>query len=229
MPWASGKATVTSANEPVPSVPHETTERKKASMSTQILTSDHVTYNINSSISILSKMLDDPAILQSVCKVADVITDCLGQGNTVAFCGNGGSAAQAQHFATELMGRFLKNRKPYKAICLNSDVAVMTAIANDYGYEQVFARQVEGLLYQWDCLVVLSTSGSSPNCLHALYEANGRNVATVAITGEAGPNNHCQQAARYPIAIPTVGSARIQEATLVIIHALCEIIERRLN
>ena len=220
---------MTSANEPVPSVPHEITGRRKASMSTQIQTKDYVTYNINSSISILSKMLDDPAILQSICKVADVITDCLEQGNTVAFCGNGGSAAQAQHFAAELMGRFLKNRKPYKAICLNSDVAVMTAIANDYDYVMAFARQVEGLLSDGDCIVALSTSGTSRNCIHAIYEANGRDVTTVAITGEAGPNNYCQQAARYSIAIPAVGSARIQEATLVIIHALCEIIESRLN
>jgi len=198
-------------------------------MSTQMQTNDHVTYNINSSISILSKMLDDPAILQSVCKVADVITDCLGQGNTVAFCGNGGSAAQAQHFAAELMGRFLKNRKPYKAICLNSDVAVMTAIANDYTYEDVFSRQVAGLLTEGDCLVALSTSGASFNCEHAILRANTKHVTTVSITGEPDYNNRCWQASKHRIAIPAIGSARIQEATLVIIHALCEIIERRLN
>lgn len=220
---------MTSANEPVPSVPHEITGRKKASMSTQIQTKDYVTYNINSSISILSKMLEDPVLIQSVCTVADVITDCLENGSTVAFCGNGGSAAQAQHFAAELMGRFLKNRKPYNAICINSDVAVMTAIANDYDYEDVFARQVEGLLTKGDCLVALSTSGTSRNCIHALYRASKMSVATVAITREIHSNNRCWQEAKHHIAIPAIGSARIQEATLVIIHALCEIIESRLQ
>ena len=188
-----------------------------------------IEYNLNCHISIMLGILDDKALIQSISNVAEVMVDCLTKGGMIAFCGNGGSASQAQHFAAELMGRFIANRKPYKAIALTADTAVLTTIANDYDFYDIFARQVEGLLCERDCLVILSTSGASPNCIRACYEANRQGITSVAITGEPSPNNICDRNTDHSICIPAVGAARIQEATLVIGHIICGIIEQELQ
>ncbi len=139
-----------------------------------------------------------------------VITASLRCGGMIAFCGNGGSAAQAQHFAAELVGRFLLERPAYQAIALTTDTSILTAVGNDYGFEEVFARQVEGLLKQNDVLVALSTSGNSENCLRAV-RGKLNNLA-----------DHC-------ITVPSYDTPQIQEAHLAIGHALCQVVEQALT
>ena len=150
----------------------------------------------------------------------------LRNGGTVAFCGNGGSAAIAQHLAAELVGRYRVNRKPLPALCFNAS-ASLTAIANDYGFEQVFARQVEAYLQVGDILVAMSTSGKSPNVLRAVEAASKRDVLTIGLTGGWG-SNWLADKADLSICVPSIDTARVQECHLFIGHLWCEEIERRM-
>lgn len=148
----------------------------------------------------------------------------LRNGGTVAFCGNGGSAAIAQHLAAELVGRYRVNRRPLPALCF-SDPAILTAIANDWDFEHVFARQVQAHLGAADVLVAMSTSGVSRNIVWAVRAACGQNVLTIGLTGK-GPNP-VAEAADLAICVPSTDTARIQEAHLFIGHLWCEEVERR--
>lgn len=147
-------------------------------------------------------------------------------GHKLLFAGNGGSAAQCQHLATELVGRFSADRVPYAAIALTTDSSFLTACANDFGYEDVFARQVEALGRPGDVLVALSTRGRSPNLLRALDAARARRIATYALSGaEGGP---LAERADVAIVVPHDDPARVQEAHLFLGHLLCGAIETRL-
>ncbi|HTT03586.1 MAG TPA: SIS domain-containing protein [Steroidobacteraceae bacterium] len=156
-----------------------------------------------------------PAILERVVQAFDT---CLAGGHKILACGNGGSAADAQHLVAELVGRFREERRALPAIALNADTAILTALANDYGYERVFARQIEALAHRGDVLVAISTSGSSRNVVHAAQSARGLGCTVVALTGESGG----QLAAHADLLIraPSSVVARIQEMHTLCIHAI---------
>jgi len=162
--------------------------------------------------------------------LADAVTaigDCLASGGKLLCCGNGGSASDAAHFAGEFVCRFVKDRQAFAAIALGSPAATVTAIANDYGYERVFARQVEAFGRPGDVLVVFTTSGHSPSVVAALEQANAMNLASVALLG--GDGGACKALATHPLVVSsTKVTARIQEAHALLYHTICQMVDERL-
>ncbi len=157
----------------------------------------------------------------------EVMSGAIEAGGKILACGNGGSAADASHFMTELLCRFCDDRRSLPGVALTNDGSFLTATANDYGFDHVFARQVEGLGKPGDVLVGISTSGNSPNVLAAIEAANAAGLQTVALLGRDGGDT--AGAADIEITVAHEVTARIQEAQKVLIHALCEGIERRLG
>jgi D-sedoheptulose 7-phosphate isomerase len=154
-----------------------------------------------------------------VAEVCTAVTEAVKAGNKVLLFGNGGSAADAQHIAAEFVGRFLKERRSLPAIALTTDTSALTAIANDYGYDRVFERQVEGLAIAGDVLIGLSTSGNSPNVIKALLAGKAKGCKTIGFSGRNGGemNNCCD----INIVIPSETTARIQEMHILIGHIVC--------
>ncbi len=165
------------------------------------------------------------AEVRTIIAIADEIIGAMRRGNKVLLLGNGGSAADAQHIAGELAGRFYRERDPLPVIALGSDVSSLTAIANDYGYEAIFSRPLRGLLKKGDVVIALSTSGNSPNVLQAVMEAKSRGALTVAFTGNKGK---LKELADFVLAIPSANSARIQEAYITAGHIICYLVEEAL-
>ena len=161
-----------------------------------------------------------------VLDATSLLASCLKYGHKVLACGNGGSAADACHFATELLCRFEGDRRSLPAISLNADGSFLTAAGNDFGFERVFSRQVDGLGQTGDVLVVFSTSGNSPNVLEALKAAKARKLKTIALLGREG--GEARGLAHVEIIVPGSSTARIQEAHQLIVHLLCALVERRL-
>jgi len=159
-------------------------------------------------------------------RIAASAINTLKAGGKVLTCGNGGSAAAALHLAEELVGRYNRNRRSLPAICLNADPTLLTCIGNDFGFDEVFARQVEGLANRSDLLVCFTTSGNSTNILRALESAKGKSVATVALLGKDG--GRAKGKADLELIVNSSDTARIQEAHTLILHALLERIERQL-
>ena len=155
------------------------------------------------------------------------ITESLTNGRTLFWCGNGGSAADSQHLAAELGGRFKKDRKALRSIALTTNTSVLTCVANDYSYEDIFSRQLQALSRDGDVLVAISTSGTSENVLRALRVAKGLGVTTIALLGKDG--GQAKALADLAIVIPSGCTARIQEAHLLIGHILCDLIEKELG
>jgi D-sedoheptulose 7-phosphate isomerase len=162
-----------------------------------------------------------------IANVASLLIKALDNGNTIFWCGNGGSASDSQHLAGELIGRFKGDRKPLKSISLNSDSAVMTCIVNDYGYEYIFSRQIEALGSKGDVLIGISTSGRSENVNNALRVANENELHTVGLLGKDGGT--ALHEASHTIVIPSKSTARIQEMHITIGHILCDLIEEGLG
>lgn len=160
-------------------------------------------------------------------QISRVFVDCLRQGGKLLTCGNGGSAADAMHLAEELVGRYKGNRPALPALSLNSDPTLITCIANDFGYDIVFARQVEGLATPPDVLVCFSTSGNSPTILAALAAARTRGIRSVALLGKGGGKAKGQ--ADYELIIDSNDSGRVQEAHTLLLHAFLEVIEQELK
>lgn len=160
-------------------------------------------------------------------QAADAIDQCLRAGNKLLICGNGGSAADASHFATELVVRFAKDRRALPAICLTSDSGILTAAGNDYGFDEVFARQVAAFGVTGDVLICLTTSGKSRNLIRALEEAKARKLRTIAFLGRDGGLS--TGIADIDLLVRNDSTARVQEAHQLLLHALCEIIEARLE
>ncbi len=156
-------------------------------------------------------------------RAADVMAETLLGGRKLLACGNGGSAAQAAHLTTEFVCRFDRDRRPYPAICLTTQGGDLTAISNDYQYEQAFARQVDAYGQPGDVLVALSTSGNSPSIVAALHAARAKQVRVIALLGRDG--GQCKGLADVELIVPHSVTARIQEAHLVLVHALCEMVE----
>ena len=161
-----------------------------------------------------------------VTKAADLIVDCLTNGKKILACGNGGSAADAADFCTELACRFVEDRRPYPAINLSQGGSLLTAIGNDYGFEEIFARQVRAFGNAGDVLIAISTSGKSKNIRRAIEEARDRKLKTVALLGRDGGS--AAGIADLDLIVKGDSTARIQEAHKFILHVLCEICEARL-
>jgi D-sedoheptulose 7-phosphate isomerase len=164
--------------------------------------------------------------VRDLSEAAALILKALRGGGRVLIAGNGGSAAVAQHFATELVGRFRRERDAYAALALTADTAILTAIANDYGYEEVFARQVEAYGHFGDVLIAFSTSGESENLVRAARRAMGKGIAVLAITG-ASPNR-LAATAHLAICVPVAETPLAQELHMVVLHVLCDLIESSL-
>ena len=160
-------------------------------------------------------------------QAGQLILTALKSGNKVLLCGNGGSAADAQHIAAELVGRYEKERRSFPAVSLTTDTSALTALSNDYGYEDVFARQVDGLAVSGDVLVAISTSGRSPNVLKAADRARALGCKAIALTGGDGEPlaSRCDLA----VVVPSKRTARVQEAHITIGHLWCEMIDRAIG
>jgi len=163
------------------------------------------------------------AELPQIIAIAETVRERLARGGTIYTCGNGGSAAEAMHFAEELIGRYRSNRPPRRAICLNADATVLTCIANDFGFDQVFARACEAMLTSVDALVVFSTSGNSENIVLALQTAQARGAVTIGLLGKGG--GRCAALCKHAMVIDSSDSAHVQEAHQAVLHMLCESLE----
>lgn len=159
-------------------------------------------------------------------QVARVCADTLKAGNKIMFCGNGGSAADSQHLAAELVGRYKLNRPAMNALALTVDTSILTAVGNDYGYETVFSRQLQGLGRSGDLLVGLSTSGNSQNIVLAMELARRMGVRTVALTGQGG--GEMKTVADFCIAVPSDATNNIQEMHIAVGHLVCELVEQEM-
>ncbi|MFA4858582.1 MAG: D-sedoheptulose 7-phosphate isomerase [Candidatus Margulisiibacteriota bacterium] len=158
---------------------------------------------------------------------AKMIIAAYKNGKKVLICGNGGSAADSQHFAAELLGRFKKNRKALPAIALTTDTSILTAIGNDFGFDLVFERQVEGLAQAGDVVIGISTSGKSKNVIRAIEKAKSLGAKTIALSGGSG-KEALDMAAELAITIPSSDTPRVQEAHITIIHIICGLVEDEL-
>jgi D-sedoheptulose 7-phosphate isomerase len=172
---------------------------------------------------LLEAMAADESLCAATAKVAELCVACLRAGGKVMICGNGGSAADAQHWAGELVGRFQYDRPGLSAVALTTDGSVLTAIGNDYGYDRVFARQVEAIGLTGDVLFALSTSGNSPSVVAALEAARAKKISTVGFTGQDG--GMMASLSDICIRIPSAITPRIQEGHEVLGHAICAMIE----
>jgi D-sedoheptulose 7-phosphate isomerase len=161
-----------------------------------------------------------------VSDAVDMIYSSLASGGQLLIAGNGGSAADAQHIAAELTGRFLRERQAFRALALHGNTSALTAIGNDYGYEFVFARELSAHARKGDVFLAISTSGNSANVLRAIEEARQRSVAVIGLTGESG--GQMRTTCDLCICVPSRSTARIQEMHITIGHAICEILEERL-
>jgi D-sedoheptulose 7-phosphate isomerase len=172
-----------------------------------------------------AELAADASIQSSLEAVVELVEQALANGNKLLFAGNGGSAADCQHMAGEFVSRFMFDRPALPAIALTTDSSILTAIGNDYGYEQVFSRQVQGLARAGDVLFAYSTSGNSPNIVAALQVARGLQVATVGLTGasEGRMNPYCD----HLLQVPSTCVPRIQEGHLLMGHTICEMVEQR--
>jgi D-sedoheptulose 7-phosphate isomerase len=182
--------------------------------------------NIAASIAVKQQLLEDQAFLERIEAVVTVVTDAFNNGHKVWFCGNGGSAADAQHLSAEFSGRFYKNRKALPSEALHCNTSYLTAVANDYSYDLVYARLVEGWCKKGDVLIALSTSGNSANILNAINAAKQLGTTTVGFTGESG--GKMKEGCDYLFNVPSSDTPRIQESHILIGHIICELVEAKI-
>jgi len=181
---------------------------------------------LKESIEVKLSILENKVLLNAIKDIAQLCSQAFCDGNKVLFCGNGGSAADAQHLAAELSGRFYYDRDPLPSEALHVNTSFMTAVANDYSYDEVYARMVKAIGQEGDVLIGLSTSGNSPNVLRAFEEAHSKGMITVGMTGESG--GKMKDLSDYLINVPSTDTPRIQESHITIGHSICEIIETNL-
>jgi len=168
----------------------------------------------------------EESLSDDIVRVIDALAEALGSGGKVLLMGNGGSAADAQHFAAELVGRFLLERKALPAIALSTDTSILTAVGNDYGFDDVFRRQVEALASPGDVVIWISTSGNSPNVFRAVEAAREIGCKTMALLGKDG--GVIAPIVDIPVIVPVSHTPHIQECHLTIIHLICDLLERKL-
>ncbi|MBN8787234.1 MAG: D-sedoheptulose 7-phosphate isomerase [Terrimonas sp.] len=180
---------------------------------------------IKASVSVKQQLLTDEKILSTVNTLVDVITDAFKNGNKVLFCGNGGSAADAQHLAAEFSGRFYIDRDALPAEALHVNTSYLTAVGNDYSYDVIYARLIKGLGQKGDVLVGLSTSGNSKNVVLAFEEAKRKGMITVGFTGATG--GKMKDVSDYLLNVPSTDTPRIQESHILLGHIICQLVEEK--
>jgi D-sedoheptulose 7-phosphate isomerase len=181
---------------------------------------------LGESLQVKQELAEDVGLRATIDEAAALMVDCFRNGGRTMFCGNGGSAADAQHFAAELSGRFLIDRDPLPAEALHSNTSFLTGVANDYDYDLVFARAVRSSGHAGDVLIALSTSGRSRNVVRAMEAAKGLGISTIALTGRSGGD--MRDLATVWLPMPSEVTARIQEAHIAVIHAISEVVEASL-
>jgi len=181
---------------------------------------------INASVTTKQRILDNPVLMTMIEEVTNVIATAFRNGNKVLFCGNGGSAADAQHLAAEFSGRFYTDRDPLPSEALHCNSSYMTAVANDYGYDVVYSRMIKGMGKPGDVLVGLSTSGNSVNIINAMVEAKKIGMINVVFSGEGG--GKLRSMCDYLINVPSNDTPRIQESHIMVGHIICELVESEL-
>jgi len=180
---------------------------------------------ISESMAVKNKVLQDEKLIVTVEKITEAIVSALKNGKRIYFCGNGGSAADAQHLAAEFSGRFYTDRDALPAEALHCNTSYLTAVANDYSYDVVYARLIKGIAHAGDVLVGLSTSGNSKNILHAFETAREKKVITVGFTGDTG--GKMKDLSDYLINVPSKDTPRIQESHILIGHIICQLVEEK--
>jgi D-sedoheptulose 7-phosphate isomerase len=178
---------------------------------------------IQESISLKTQLLEDKVLLEEIQKVKAVMVKAFMEGKKVLWCGNGGSAADSQHLAAELSGRFYYDRPPLKSEALHVNTSYLTAVANDYSFDVIYSRMVKAMGEKGDVLIGISTSGNSNNILLALNQAKENGMITIGFTGEGG--GKMKEVSDYLLAIPSKDTPRIQECHIMIGHILCELVE----
>lgn len=180
---------------------------------------------INASVSVKQQLLTDEQLLNTVNTLVNVITDAFKNGNKVLFCGNGGSAADAQHLAAEFSGRFYIDRDALPAEALHVNTSYLTAVGNDYSYDVIYARLIKGLGQKGDVLIGLSTSGNSKNVVLAFEEAKRKGMITVGFTGATG--GKMKEVSDYLLNVPSTDTPRIQESHILLGHIICQLVEEK--
>jgi D-sedoheptulose 7-phosphate isomerase len=180
---------------------------------------------VNEHLSIVSK-LNNEIIVFEIEKVVNEITKSLSKGNRIYLCGNGGSAADAQHLAAEFTGRFFLERSSLPAEALHCNTSYLTAVGNDYGFDKVYSRIIDGIAREGDLLIGLSTSGNSENILNAFKSANSKKIKTVLFSGQSG--GKIIDFSDYKFLIPSESTPRIQECHILIGHIICELVEKNI-
>lgn len=181
---------------------------------------------IEASVDTKNKILEDQSLLATIQKVVEVITDTFKKGKRVYFCGNGGSAADAQHLAAEFSGRFYTDRKALPAEALHCNTSYLTAVANDYGYDVIYSRMIDGIGQEGDILIGLSTSGNSANIVKAFEVAKEKQMIAIAFTGITG--GQMKSICNYLINVPSADTPRIQESHIMIGHIICQLVEEKI-
>lgn len=185
---------------------------------------ERIKHRLREAADLYSQMAEQLA--EPTAQAAEVLIAALREGHTIYVCGDGGSAAQAQHVAGELVGRFMADRPALRCVALTTDTSVLTAVANDYSFEQVFERQVEALVREGDVLLLLSTSGSSANVLKAATRARKKGAKTIGLVGQSG--GRLKELCDLSLSVPAETGPLIQEGHLVLLHILCGLIEQAL-
>jgi D-sedoheptulose 7-phosphate isomerase len=185
-----------------------------------------ITSIIQESIDVKTQVLKDPKITITVREVVDVVVNAFKSGNKVWFCGNGGSAADAQHLAAEFSGRFYKDRDPLPSEALHVNTSYLTAVANDYSYNEVYSRIIKGSGRSGDILIGLSTSGNSQNIVGAFEQAKKQGLITIGFTGSTG--GKMKPVSDYLLAVPSSDTPRIQEVHIMLGHIVCQLVEETL-
>lgn len=175
---------------------------------------------IGRSAEVIARLADHTG---AIVEIGRAVRSALAGGGCVLTCGNGGSAAEAMHLSEELIGKYKRDRRPFSAVCLNADPTALTCIANDYGFERVFSRQVEGLGRRGDVLVVFTTSGNSANIVRALETARERGISTIGLLGKDG--GACKDLCDLALVVPSRETESIQEAHQVVLHLILEAVE----
>lgn len=187
---------------------------------------DTVKHSIEASIATKQQILANEALLKTIRKVAELMVKALRDGKRILWCGNGGSAADAQHLAAELSGRFYYDRPPLNSEALHCNTSYMTAVANDYGYDHIYSRMIDGACRPGDVLVGISTSGDSKNICNAFRKAKELGVITVALTGSTG--GEMKSLSDYLLNVPSDDTPRIQESHIMLGHIICEMVEAQM-
>ena len=180
---------------------------------------------IEASVETKQKILQNESLLATIQKVVDVVTSAFKKGKRVYFCGNGGSAADAQHLAAEFSGRFYMDRLALPAEALHCNTSYLTAVANDYGYDEVYSRMIRGIGQEGEILIGLSTSGNSENIIKAFEAAREKQMITIAFTGETG--GKMKNISHHLINVPSNDTPRIQESHIMIGHIICQLVEEK--